>query len=148
MFVGLTKNNLRNLEQFLGNIGLAFTPDDPTSISEVMNRFLVNDFLEILVEKSNLYNAQNSDKYKNFPKSLAWKDVSITDMKKFLTITILMGHVKKDKTIDYCSISKLIETPIFGKPMNRNRFEQIWNFWHYSDNSTLDDETDRQVNFK
>jgi hypothetical protein len=27
--------------------------------------------------------------------------------------------------------------------MSKNRFEQIWNFWHYSDNSTLGDEADR-----
>jgi hypothetical protein len=27
--------------------------------------------------------------------------------------------------------------------MVRNRFEQICNFWHYSDNSALDDEEDR-----
>jgi hypothetical protein len=27
--------------------------------------------------------------------------------------------------------------------MSRNKFEQTWNFWHYSDSSTLDDEADR-----
>jgi hypothetical protein len=27
--------------------------------------------------------------------------------------------------------------------MNRHRFEDIWNFWHYSDNPSLDDEADR-----
>jgi hypothetical protein len=27
--------------------------------------------------------------------------------------------------------------------MSRNKFKQIWNFWHYSDSSTLDDEADR-----
>jgi hypothetical protein len=64
-------------------------------------------------------------------------------MKKFLAIIILMGHVKEDTTRIYSNISKLIETPVFGKLMSRNRFEQIWNFWHYSDNSTLDDEADR-----
>jgi hypothetical protein len=107
-----------------------------------VNRFLGNDLLEILAEQSNLSHAQNTDKYKNSSKSLAWKDVSITDMKKFLAIIILMGHVKKDKTRDYWSTNKLIEIPIFGKLMIRNKFEQICNFLHYSDNSTLDDEID------
>jgi hypothetical protein len=60
---GRTKNDdLRNLEQFLGNTGHTFTSDDPTSIFEVMTRFLENDFLEILLEQSNLYHAQNADK--------------------------------------------------------------------------------------
>jgi hypothetical protein len=36
-------------------------------------------------------------------------------MKKFLAILILMGHVKKDKTVDYWRTSKLIENPIFGE---------------------------------
>jgi hypothetical protein len=62
-----------------------------------VNRFLGNYFLEILAEQSNLYHAQRRDKYKNSLKSLAWKDVSITDVKKFLAITIFMGHVKKIK---------------------------------------------------
>jgi hypothetical protein len=71
------------------------------------------------------------------------ENVSIIDMKKVLAIIILIDHVKKDKTRDYWDINKLIETPVFGKLINRNRFEQVWNCWHYSDNSTLDDEADR-----
>jgi hypothetical protein len=141
--VDLTKNyDLRNLEQFLDNTGLTFTPVGPTSISEVVNCFLGNNFLEILVEQSNFYHAQNADKNKNSSKSLAWNDVSITDMKKFLAIMILMGHVKKGKTRDYWNTNKLIETPVYCKLVNRNRFEQIWNFWHYTDSSTQDDEAD------
>jgi hypothetical protein len=54
-----------------------------------------------------------------------------------------MDNVKKDKTREYWSTNKLIETPIFGKIMSRNRFEKIWNFWQYSDSSTLDDVADR-----
>jgi hypothetical protein len=60
-----------------------------------VNWFLANDFLEIIVEKSNLFHAQHADKYKNTTKSLAWKDINFTDMKKFLAIIILRGHVKK-----------------------------------------------------
>jgi hypothetical protein len=91
-----------------------------------VNRFLGNEFLEILVEQSNLCHARNADKYKTSQK-LAWKDVSITDMKKFLAIIILMGHVGKHITRDYWSTSKLLKAPIFGKLMSRNRYEQIWN---------------------
>jgi hypothetical protein len=58
-------DDLRFLEQFLCNTCLTFTPDDPIRISEVVTRFLGNDFLEILVEQSNLYHTQNADKYKN-----------------------------------------------------------------------------------
>jgi hypothetical protein len=62
---GWTKNyDLRNLEQFLVNTALTYTHDDLTSISEIANCFLGNDFIEILVEQSNLYHAQNAGKYK------------------------------------------------------------------------------------
>jgi hypothetical protein len=43
--------------------GLTFTPNELTSVSEVVNRFLGNDFLDILVEQSDLYHAQNANKY-------------------------------------------------------------------------------------
>jgi hypothetical protein len=57
--------DIRNLEQFSGNTDITFTPDDPVSISEVVNRSLGNNLLEILVEQSNLYHVQNADKYKS-----------------------------------------------------------------------------------
>jgi hypothetical protein len=39
-------------------------------------------------------------------KSLAWKVVSVIDVKKFLAVIILMGHVKKGKTRHYWSTNK------------------------------------------
>jgi hypothetical protein len=62
-------DDLRNLEQFLGNTDHTFTSNDPTSTSEVVNSFLGNDFLKIVVEQSNLYHAQNADKYQT-PQSI------------------------------------------------------------------------------
>jgi hypothetical protein len=94
--------DLRNLEQYLNNNGLTFTPDDPTSISEVLNRFHRNGFLEILVEQSNLYHAQNADKYKNSSKLLVWN----TDIKKFLA------------TIIYGAMSVKIKLEIIRAPIN------------------------------
>jgi hypothetical protein len=70
----LSKNDdLRFLEQFLGSICLTVTPGEPSSISEAVSHFLRNSFLEILVEESNLYHAQNAGKYKTSSKSLHGK---------------------------------------------------------------------------
>jgi hypothetical protein len=83
-------------------------------------------------------------KMQTYTKSLAWKDVSITCMKKFFFYNNhFYGPCQKTKTRDYWSICKLNETQMFCKLMNRNRFEQIWNFFHYSGNCTLDDEAGR-----
>jgi hypothetical protein len=110
-----------------------------------VNCFLENDFLETVSEKLNLFRAQHAGKYKKCTKSLAWKyaHINLTDIKKFLAIIIMMGHVKKDKIREYWSARKLLEKQIFGKLMSRSRFKQIWSFWHYSDNSALNDEADR-----
>jgi hypothetical protein len=67
MMMVVLNYGLRNVEQFLGNTSITYT----YSISEVVNRFLGNDFLEILVEQSNLYHAQNAEKCKNSSKSVA-----------------------------------------------------------------------------
>jgi hypothetical protein len=40
-------------------------------------------------------------------------------MKIFLAVIILMGHVKQDKSRDFWSTSKLIETSGFDKLMSR-----------------------------
>jgi hypothetical protein len=61
-------------------------------------------------------------------------------MEKFLLVIILLGPVRKGKTRDYWRTSKLTDTPIYDKLMSRNRFKQIRNFWHFSDNPILDDE--------
>ena len=37
----------------------------------------------------------------------------------------------------------MIETPIFGKVMSRNCWEQIWNFWHFSDKLLVQNTDDR-----
>jgi hypothetical protein len=41
-------DDIRNLDQYLGNTSLTFTPDDPTSISEVVNRLLGMIFFKFL----------------------------------------------------------------------------------------------------
>lgn len=44
---------------------------------------------------------------------------------------------------DYWSTNPLLETPIFGKTMPRNRFRQILSFLHFSDNNNKPDSGDR-----
>jgi len=65
-------------------------------------------------------------------------------MKKFVSGIILIGQVKKDTIRDNWSTNPLIETPAFGKLMSRNRWEQIWNFCHFSD-KLLVQNTDNKI---
>jgi hypothetical protein len=48
---GSKSDHLRHLEQFLGNTSRTFAPCGHTSNSDAVNRFLGNDFLQILLQK-------------------------------------------------------------------------------------------------
>jgi hypothetical protein len=56
-------------------------------------------------------------------------------MRKFLGLIILMGQVSKDSVRDCWSTDSTISMPIFSHTVTRNRFESIWQAWHFSDNS-------------
>jgi hypothetical protein len=57
------------------------------------------------------------------------------EMRKFMGLIVLMGQVRKESVRDYWSTDPTIPTPIFPQTMSRNRFESIWQAWHFSDNS-------------
>ncbi|EFN76502.1 PiggyBac transposable element-derived protein 4, partial [Harpegnathos saltator] len=66
-----------------------------------------------------------------------WNDITLAEMKKFLGMIIMMGQVKKDVKDDYWSSEFYTKTPSFSTIMPHNRFRQIWNTWHFSNNQTI-----------
>ena len=56
-------------------------------------------------------------------------------MRKFLGLISLMGQVRKENIRHYWSTDPKISTPIFHHTVRMNRFESIWQTWHFSDNS-------------
>ena len=127
---------------FTGNPGPSgaaahLADDNPIKFFEL---FMNDEILEYLVEQTNLYAEQSIDsqtaKNEQLPhsRSRAWKPVNISEMKKFLGLMFLTGIVRKPTLEDYWSTDSMIETPIFGKVMSRNRFESILSYLHFNDN--------------
>ncbi|XP_025160017.1 piggyBac transposable element-derived protein 5-like [Harpegnathos saltator] len=117
-------------------------PQDQENVWEIVQLFLGNDLFELFVTETNRYHSQVVNRYKEY-KTLRWVDVTVTEMKKFLGLIILMGQIRKDDIYDYWSTLSYIETPIFPKIMSRNRFMQIWRMWHFCNNDLLYDKTDK-----
>jgi hypothetical protein len=52
-------------------------------------------------------------------------------------LNLLMGINRKPSLKHYWSTRAILVTPIFGKHMSRNRFENILRFLHFNNNENL-----------
>jgi hypothetical protein len=101
-----------------------------------------DDLLQLFAEQSNLYHKQNVEKWKSSLKSLKWTDITSAEMKTFLGLILLMGHVQDDNVKDYWSTDSTGTTQIFSQTMIRNCFKAIWQAWHFN-NSQLKNDSSR-----
>ena len=63
---------------------------------------------------------------------LSWMPVSIKEMTQFIGLTLLM-LIKKPTIDQYWSNNILYHTPIFPAIMDRDRYQIILRFWHFTD---------------
>lgn len=94
--------------------------------------FFNDQLLDHIVRETNIYQQQNPEPIRMNMKP--WVDLTKDELKKFLGLTMLMGHVQKVRLDDYWSTNPLLVTPIFPQTMTRNRYEQILRFLHLNDN--------------
>ncbi|XP_012277177.1 piggyBac transposable element-derived protein 4 [Orussus abietinus] len=127
----------RNVEMFTGISGVKLHPNNPQSISEIVELVIEDDFIEMVAIETNRYYDQMHRRYKCGRKTKEWYDTTVPEMKKFFALIILMGQVQKTTIHDYWSTRPSIETPFFSKIMTRHRFLQILRFLHFSNNTEM-----------
>lgn len=132
-----------DLENFLGNSQINVVVYNPNNILEIVSLFFGDDLFEFMANETNRYHFQNEQKFKTNIKSGTWKHVNCFELKRFMSLILLMGLVRKDARDDYWSTDPTIETPIFSKVMSRNRFNQIWTNWHFCNNEEMDESSDK-----
>ena len=111
--------------------------NEETDTVDFLGLFLDDDFFKLLVDQTNLYTAHYIGAYPKLPshsRIRKWVDVSIPEMKTFLSLYLLTGIVVKLKLQQYWSTNPLIKTEFFNNAMPRNRFQLILEFLHFNDN--------------
>ena len=91
--------------------------------------------LQTIVEETNRYATQNP--ITQSPNMKAWSPVTKTELENFLGLSILMRHVQKGDLQSYWSTDLLLQTPIFGQIMSRDRYIPILRFLHFHDNEEI-----------
>lgn len=93
--------------------------------------FFDDNLLQLIVDETNLYAQQNplsSTRY-------AWYDTTISEIKAFLGLIIMMGIKRLPSYIDYWSSNPLLGTPelVAGFPLNR--FRHLLTRIHFNNNN-------------
>ncbi|XP_017762629.1 PREDICTED: piggyBac transposable element-derived protein 4-like [Eufriesea mexicana] len=116
------------------------TPD----ILSTVELFIGDDLFNLFVTQTNLYrNHQNNDNNNAPTKNKTWIDTNVVEMKEFWGLVIIMRIVKKPQRDDYWPTHPGLHTSIFGNTMQRNRFRQLWKYWHFSNNEYCQERLDK-----
>jgi len=93
-----------------------------------------------MVRETNRYAVQyiNATTLKSSSRMHSWKETDPCEMKKFLVLMILMGIIQKPSISSYWSTDPVVATPLINNVMPRNRFELLFKFWHFADNTTAE----------
>ena len=135
------------IHQFHGNAGIKVDTTD-FELVDFFRLFIDDDLLNCFVIETNRYAEQwKSNNAGELAKKKCrvhkWVPVTKDDMLKFLGLTLLMGLIRKPCIELYWSTDELFKTPVFGRIMSRDRYQEILRFFHIVDNTNAPDPKDR-----
>ena len=126
------------IPDFTAQSGINATVNEETDTVDFLGLFLDDEFFKLLVDQTNLYAAQYLAAHLELPphsRIRKWVDVSVPEMKTFLSLYLLTGIVVKPKLQQYWRTNPPIKTGFFDNVMSRNRFQLILEFLHFNDKS-------------
>ena len=102
---------------------------------DFISLFLREEIFELLVTWTNKRAAMSKEDLLVEGNELNWKDVTISEMKKFIGMTFFTGLIRKPEIRDYWSTELLMSTPYFSheNSLSRNRCIMILKFIRFSD---------------
>lgn len=100
------------------------------------NLYMKEDIFERIAKETNKYAAQAGS-------LLTFSATNKNEIKIFWGLTLLMGFVKKPSVAQYWSTNELISTPLFGKVMSRNRYQELMRYLHFADNTDNSNSDDK-----
>ena len=119
-------------------MGLKTVINNKESPLEYFNLFLCDNDFEFLAQQTNKYAQQfisSVQLYKPHSRCNKWQETNFTDMKKFISLILLMGLVHQLDIKEYWMTDPVTATPFFPSVMPRDRFLSLMTFLHLNDNS-------------
>jgi hypothetical protein len=106
----------------------------PTSL-DLFSRFFTEELWDLLVEETNRYAAENVG---TTPGARPWSDTTVPEIKAFVGMLMHMGVLKAPRLELYWQKTyRELETPGLAEIMPIRRFQQIWRFFHISNNANM-----------
>ena len=99
---------------------------------EYFSSFFPDDFVDAIVQNTNLYSVQCKGKSVN---------TNSKEIKTFIGINMLMGIVKLPQYFDYWS--NTLQYPAIADVMSQNRFSELRRYLHFVDNNSEHDIEDK-----
>lgn len=127
-------NRLRNIDvqEFTSPVGITFELGNEAREVDVFKMLFDDDIVNVIVTETNRYARQ-----KLSGEALdKWQDVTLSEIKAFLGVSIVMGINYLPSTADYWSSDPFLGNMGIQKVMTKNRFEDISRFFHFNDSAT------------
>ncbi|XP_031338615.1 piggyBac transposable element-derived protein 4-like [Photinus pyralis] len=124
-----TKNNFQPILHTFNSSYSGIQGDVLNQASKEIDYFfnlITEDVTDLIITETNRYARQQDEK--------KWKDIDLPELSIFLALTMLMSRNKKLDMKEYWSKDPLLNSPIFGKQMPRDRYLQIKRCLHFADN--------------